>query len=539
MTSSVTQQDINAQARSKAQAALEGLAVKPTGLLEYRSRGRVAVIGGPEAIEFAPRLQARHQVQVVLLHGAEEPSVAVLPVGGRQIEITGYLGNFTIALGKAGKANFEVLDVDMVLDLSPTPLLDMPLPPPGYVHSENDEHSLVNAEQQLDGLIGTFEKPRYFAYDASICAHGRAGQTACNRCITACPAEAITSLAEAIEVDPYLCQGGGVCASVCPTGAIRYTYPEASDMLDRIRRLLQMYRQHNGTNPVIAFVAEDDVATLTAIPSHVLPVVVEEVASVGLDIWLATLAYGAKRVLLLKSQAMAARVQNALQMQLLVAEEILLGLGYADAAIALVGSDELNTACDAVMPELQAATFAGLSEKRRMMYMALDHLHAHSPAAADIVPLSAGAPFGTIEIDNKTCTLCLACTSVCPTHAVFAGIETPKLVFNEAQCVQCGICASACPEHAITLKPRLLADPDLRQRQITLHEEPALCCISCGKPFATQSVISNMLAKLEGHWMFQDERAKRRLMMCEDCRVVDVVQDPQAMEQGLTNPRRQ
>jgi hypothetical protein len=39
--------------------------------------------------------------------------------------------------------------------------------------------------------------------------------------------------------------------------------------------------------------------------------------------------------------------------------------------------------------------------------------------------------------------------------------------------------------------------------------------------------------------MFQNERAKRRLMMCEDCRVADIVQDPDAMQQGFTAPHRQ
>ena len=53
----------------------------------------------------------------------------------------------------------------------------------------------------------------------------------CTRCIDACPADAITGLAERIEVNPYLCQGGGVCASVCPSGAIRYAYPSARDNL--------------------------------------------------------------------------------------------------------------------------------------------------------------------------------------------------------------------------------------------------------------------------------------------------------------------
>jgi ferredoxin len=225
--------------------------------------------------------------------------------------------------------------------------------------------------------------------------------------------------------------------------------------------------------------------------------------------------------------------------QLQTTAEILQGLGYAIDAVELVESDAVNNACTVKMPDIQAATYAGFNEKRRVAFMALDHLFSQSPAPQDILSLSAGAPFGTLQVDTQSCTLCLSCTSVCPTHAVYAGTEEPKLLFNEAQCVQCGICTSACPEQAITLQPRLLVDPELRQRHVTLHEEPALCCVSCGKPFATQSVVGNMLAKLEDHWMFQNERAKRRLMMCEDCRIVDIAQDPEAMQQGFMAPNRQ
>jgi len=535
----ISRQDhTNSQARARAQAAIEGLAVKPTSRVEYRSRGRVALIGGPEALEIAPRLQSRHQTTVVLLEGAVEPSTAVLPAGGRSISIEGYLGNFTLHFGETGKANYETLNTDLVLDLGSEPLLDMPLLPVGYIQSDMEENNLLTAEQQLDDLIGTFEKPRYFDYDASICAHARAGQAGCNRCIEACPAEAITSLAEKIEVNPYLCQGGGVCASVCPSGAIRYVYPSASDMLDRIRILLQVYREHDGKQPVITFIAEADVITLESIPSNVLPVVVEEVASIGLDVWLTTLAYGAQKVLVVNGAGIPSRVRSALQQQLLTAEEILTGMGYARDAVQLVNSESINQACDSVMPQLQPATYAGFNEKRRVMFMALDHLFAHSPKPQAILSLSAGAPLGTIEVNKQACTLCLSCTSVCPTHAVFAGNDEPRLLFNETQCVQCGICASACPEEAITLKARLLADPELRQRHVTLHEEEPLCCVSCGKPFATRSVVNNMLARLEGHWMFQDERARRRLMMCDDCRVVDIVQDPKAMEQSFKGTRQ-
>jgi hypothetical protein len=38
-----------------------------------------------------------------------------------------------------------------------------------------------------------------------------------------------------------------------------------------------------------------------------------------------------------------------------------------------------------------------------------------------------------------------------------------------------------------------------------------------------------MQDKLKDHYMFSSERALERLKMCEDCRVVDIMQDPEGM----------
>jgi len=536
---SVSQRNRNIRARVAAQAAVEGLAVKPTGRVQYRSRGRVAVIGEQVAMEFATRLSDPLKPQVILLQGAEEPGPPLISVGGRTLRIEGYLGAFTISLGEEGKPNYETVEVDLILDLSPKPIVSVTLTPPGYLMAGTEEPSLQAAEQQLVELVGTFEKPRYFDYDASICAHARAGQEACNRCIEACPAEAITSLAESIKVNPNLCQGGGICASVCPTGAIRYNYPSAADTLDRIRTVLRVYGENGGQYPVVAFVAEEDTEFLPAAPSNLLTVVVEELASIGLETWLATLAYGARCVLLINGGSVPAMVQVTLDEQLATAGAILNGLGYAPNAIRFITTPALPEECESTMPDMQVAHFAGLTEKRRVAFLAIDHLYSQAPAASQILSLPQGSPFGIIKVDEEACTLCMGCTSICPVNAVQAGNETPALLFHEASCVQCGMCASACPENAISLEPRLVADPELRDRTVTLHEEPPFCCVSCGKPFATNSMINKMLSKLEGHWMFQDERARRRLMMCDDCRVVDIAQDPEAMEQGFDTHHRQ
>ena len=522
----------NAHASSVAMAAVEQLPVEPTSLIQYSSRGRVAVIGGIEAQEFAARLTDSLTAQVVLTSGAVEPGVPTIPVGNRPIRIEGYLGNFNIVLGEQGRPNHETVQVDLILDLNDPPLLDMPMKPPGYLISIAEEPFLSAVEQELRSLTGTFEKPKYFAYDADTCAHGRSGITGCSRCIDACPAQAITSLVESISVDPHLCQGGGVCASVCPTGAIRYVYPKVPDTLRALRTLLQNYRDAGGNHAVIAFVAESEVAILNQRPDNLLPVVVEELASTGMDVWLSALAYGAEAVLLVDDGAMPASVRHFIEQQIETAAAILQGLGHPRDAIRIADSDSLEQLCtlNTGLRLARPASFAGYVEKRRTLLQAIDHLCKQGDAVAQLIPLPAQSPFGRIIIDTRACTLCMGCTSVCPSKALSAGNDSPKVEFHEINCVQCGICAAACPEKAITLEPRLIVDPEQRRTRVVLHEEEPFCCIKCGKAFATKSIIDNMTKKLAGHYMFQSERAVQRLMMCEDCRVIDVVQDQDAMQ---------
>ena len=538
-----TMNDIrNACASEVAMSAIESLSSESTSLIQYTSRGRVAVIGPMEAQEFASRLTGNLTAQVILTDGAVEPGVRTIPVGNRRLQIEGYLGSFSILLGEEGKANFETVTVDLIVDLSAEPLLTMPVKPPGYLTSIMEEPYLTLVEEELKGLTGTFEKPKYFDYDASICAHGRSGIAGCTNCIDACPTEAITSLMESVVVNPNLCQGGGVCVSACPTGAIRYVYPKVTDTLRSVRTLLQSYREAEGSDPVIAFVADAETEVLDNRPANLLAVVVEELASVGLEVWLSALAYGAKKILLVDAGSMPDRVSEFLQLQLDTANVILTGLGYGvchkESVIQIIDPQSLHQRCDiengfypADAENFEVANFAGLVEKRRTTLLAIDHLYQQSKTAQQIIVLPERSLFGRIAVDASRCTLCMSCTSVCPAKAISAGNDTPKLEFHEINCVQCGICVSACPEQVITLEPRLIADAQQRRGVVTLHEEAPFCCITCGKAFATKSLIDNMAKKLSGHYMFKTERAKQRLMMCEDCRVVDAVQDDEAMQQ--------
>ena len=517
--------------RTAALAAMEQVQVTPTGMVEYRAGGTLAIIGGSEAVAAADRLPAALSAKVLLVADGVNEAPLHIRVEQESLKLEGYLGAFRVLFTQAGKP--MEMEVDMVLDLSAQPLLPASLPPPGYIHCAPDEDAIKAAVERLEQLTGTFDKPEYFRYDPDRCAHARNGVIACTRCIDACPAQAIHSLLERVKVDPYLCQGGGICATVCPSGAIGYAYPTSGDLGRRLRRLLQAFRDAGGTMPVLLFHAGESLSeTELRAEVSLLPIEVEEVASVGVESWLSALAWGAHRVVLELGPNPSHQVKRALHGQLQVVWEILRGMDYPDTALLVSESGKWRATTAPGMPDIEPATHAAMDDKRTSLYLALDHLHDQTKRSKRLVSLLAGAPFGAAIVEARSCTLCMACAGVCPTHALMSGQGVPQLRFIETNCIQCGLCTRTCPENAISITPRILFDREERNRPRVLHEEEPFCCISCGKPFATRSVVDKMLAKLSGHWMFQNERARQRLQMCDDCRVADIVQDPEAMQES-------
>ena len=103
------------------------------------------------------------------------------------------------------------------------------------------------------------------------------------------------------------------------------------------------------------------------------------------------------------------------------------------------------------------------------------------------------------------------------------GGDRPLLKFLERNCVQCGLCEATCPEDAIRLEPRLLLTPAVREARV-LNETQPFHCVRCQKPFGTRQMVDAMMGRLAGHSMFAGGEALRRLQMCADCRVVDMME---------------
>jgi len=517
------------QARAAAHQALQDLPRTPTTLVGYHSAGRVLVIDdGERGADAARALSARLDCTLAGASDGARAQAGNATIENARVEsVSGHLGEFSVFLAGADRPR----QFDLVLDLGDPPLLVREVPPPGYFCPGGDSGALRRALDELPELTGEFEKPRFFNYNPDICAHGASGINGCTRCVNACATEAIVSIGEKVQVDPHLCQGLGSCVSVCPSGAMRYAYPPLHDLLAATRTMLHAYREAGGSRPLLLLhdgaggraILESVGAQL---PENVLPLELEEATSTGVETWLSALAYGAAGVAVLAGPGAAPRALASLEEQVGFARAILSGMGHDPARVATaVGDGAALQAAVAALPEADerpTARFGAVDEKRTMVRMAVDHLFSQAPAPRRSAGLPDGAPFGEIKLDRDACTLCMACVSVCPVSALSDGRDLPQLNFVEWNCVQCGLCEKACPEDAIRLSPRFVYDQRLRNDRRVLNEEEPFCCVSCGKPFATRSMMDRMSEKLKGHWMFQDADALRRLQMCEDCRVKDM-----------------
>lgn len=563
--SKATENPLHIEAKQKALLADAQLDRPGTKVREVSSGGTCLIIAKNESIlEFASILGEELAVTCVLeeITGSVSPSANYDLAMGQIGSVSGGLGSFevkftnfsTLVATGRGERNFTpsrstaTSTCDIIIDLvSEKSLLAAEAVRDGYIRAPSaDNLRLALIGAQAKGLVGTFEKPLYVKYEASICAHSRSKKVGCTRCIDTCGAKAIRSDGDGVYIDPDMCGGCGGCAAVCPTGAIVYDDPPFEFIVQRLNALIGTFKRYAKIAPRILFVdrtfghklISESARFGDGLPADVIPYEVDNVELIGHAEILATLAAGASEALILKSPNTA---ETAITNEMSLTKRLLKDTRVDPTRIRVIEATSPETLqaalYEARMPDLEHQAVALLGGRREVAKTVMSVFAQHDGESALSIPLELGDPYGTIEVNADKCTLCLACVSQCPTGALNDRSDRPEINIVENACVQCGLCSNTCPEQAITLKPQLSFGKQTLE-QSTLHGEDPFDCIECGRPFGVKSTIERIIEKLEGnHWMYTDSDNTKLVKMCDDCRINAQYHDSSAPLKGPARPR--
>ncbi|MGB2123241.1 MAG: 4Fe-4S dicluster domain-containing protein, partial [Candidatus Puniceispirillaceae bacterium] len=178
----------------------------------------------------------------------------------------------------------------------------------GYFRvSPDDPVRLATVTAEAAEMIGAFEKPIYVDYDAGLCAHSRNSLNGCSRCLDVCPAGAIISAGDTVEIDPAICGGCGYCGAVCPSGAAQTNLPAADGFGQQMASLIDHYLEAGGKTPRLLLADSSHGAGMIdmiarfgpGLPADLLPMTLHSTGRVGHDLLVTAIAIGYDQVIIL------------------------------------------------------------------------------------------------------------------------------------------------------------------------------------------------------------------------------------------------
>ncbi len=394
------------------------------------------------------------------------------------------------------------------------------------------------AAMEIIANIGGIERDAPAKAMLEGCAAGKSGLQGCTMCEKACHHGAIIRKDDNIAFDEISCTGCGACASVCPLSLFRME----DDIYGRMESLLGGYlpansRRNVKDHKILMFTCAHSIPLLDAAGAQkikyppVLPLFVPGIDSIAGSHILRAFDLGADGVIMLGcGECMGHVSEEALSLTGMILDGFKLG----DRISVIRNNDDVKGLTKSLEQFSERITSSPIKKhKPAKLINTSNHqimleIIASLSAKTGIVPTSViedtTVPFAEISI-GASCTICGACTSMCPAGALIKDNGSIASVYGN--CIACGLCEKACPEKALKIRRVLDMERLLNAAPTTLFKSEQQVCASCNKPYMTQAafdrITCSFIENVRGDLKPQEqvELIKNQLELlryCENCR---------------------
>ncbi|MGC9443400.1 MAG: 4Fe-4S binding protein [Candidatus Methanospirareceae archaeon] len=406
---------------------------------------------------------------------------------------------------------------------------------PSYfgIYTADDYQDACMQVSELVANLNELTKPRYLSVDLKRCASGRSEIEGCELCLR-CPHEAIEREGIDVIFDVASCQGCGLCASLCPLSVPQLRDAPNQLLYSQIESLLSA----DVRPKVLLFAGDEHFELLNEVGRRklryppVLPLFVPCTDVISEAHLLSAFVQGADGIILWackeslyeELEAVTAFAQKALDAFRMGKRVLLL-----DAAIRT--PEAFTKTVSAFVEQLKPSSIRKrvpidlAQPKREILLELLRALSVQTGVQPHLVEKDTPYPFAEVAIEATKCTLCNACVTMCPTHALSKAIN--KLEFDYGHCIACSMCEQACPEEVITLHPVLNLSQLMEQTPQQLIEVEFVPCAGCGELFMPKAAFDRIAQTMktgtdEGELTIEERL--ELLKYCTKCRPVKAVE---------------